>query len=62
MPFNNQYTEQGKAKALSNSKERAPLTLDDGNEIAQSRAGKKHFKGSRTKTRKARSADVDVLD
>ena len=55
MPFNHQYTEQGKGKQLSGRKERTITALEKDVDPADLKMGKKHFKGSRTKARNART-------
>jgi large subunit GTPase 1 len=55
MPFNHQYTEQGRSKQLSGRKERAMRALEKDVDPAELRTGKKHFKTSRTKVRNTRT-------
>ena len=64
MPFNHQYTEQGKQKALSGRKAKIMTALERGVDPAESKAvGKKHKKGARTKQRNARmEAPVEYDD
>ncbi|OCK89704.1 P-loop containing nucleoside triphosphate hydrolase protein [Cenococcum geophilum 1.58] len=48
MPFQYQYSEQGRAKQLSGRKERAVVALERGVDPAELRlGGKKHFKGNK---------------
>jgi large subunit GTPase 1 len=58
MPFNHQYTEQGKEKQLSGRKARTMAALEKDVDPAEMRlSSKKHFKPSRTKPRNRRAAD-----
>lgn len=60
MPFNHQYTEQGKQKQLTGRKARTMAALEKDVDPAEMRlSNKKHFKGARTKTRNQRVADDD---
>ena len=59
MPFNHQYTEQGKQKELSGRKARTMAALEKNIDPAELRSGKKHFKPARTKVRNARNPEED---
>lgn len=61
MPFNHQYTEQGKQqKELTGRKARTMVALEKNVDPAEVRLNsKKHFKGARTKTRNVRAAADD---
>jgi large subunit GTPase 1 len=60
MPFNHQYTDQGKQKQLSGRKARTMAAIEKDIDPAELRLNsKKHFKGARTKTRNARAAEDD---
>lgn len=54
MPFNYQYTEQGRQKQLSGRKAKTMLALEKGIDPADLKQDKKHFKQPRQKTRYAR--------
>lgn len=61
MPFNHQYTEQGKKKQLSGRKERVMVALEKNVDAGEVRmGGKKHFKGNRR--REAERGRVGELD
>lgn len=58
MPFNHQYSEQGKDKQLSGRKARTMAALEKDVDPAEMRINsKKHFKASRTKTRRTAADD-----
>jgi large subunit GTPase 1 len=61
MPFNHQYTEQGKQqKELSGRKARTMVALENNVDPADLRTNsKQHFKAPRKKTRAMRAADDD---
>jgi len=64
MPFNHQYTEQGKEqKELTGRKARTMVALEKNIDPAEVRLNsKKHFKGARTKARTAREAAAEKDD
>lgn len=60
MPFNHQYTEQGKQKQLTGRKARTMAALEKDVDPAEMRMNsKKHFKPSRTKNRTAHTMEDD---
>jgi len=60
MPFNHQYTEQGKQKQLSGRKARTMAALEKDLDPTEVKTGsKKHFKSARTKTRNTRPVEQD---
>ena len=59
MPFNHPYTEQGQQKQLSGRKAKAMTALEKDVDPADLKMGKRHFKGSRQKTRNGREKEEE---
>ena len=57
MPFNHQYSEQGRQKEPSGRKAKTIAALENNIDPAELKDPKKHFKGARQKARNARAAD-----
>ena len=58
LPFNHQYSEQGRQKEFSGRKQKAMIALENEIDPAELKLGKKHFKPSRQKVRQ-RYAGLD---